>query len=88
MFITDGLPQDNYEEPSRFLVLYTVTLEIGEHNLGVVYNQKLHRTTMTLGTEDIIFVTPVKNCALWYPLKTVLGNRISMVHWKCYGVSR
>ncbi|KAI0547409.1 hypothetical protein F4679DRAFT_597645 [Xylaria curta] len=43
------------EEPGRFLTLYTTNIGLGEHKLGLIYDQKLHRATMTLGIEDVDF---------------------------------
>ncbi|KAI1274511.1 hypothetical protein F5Y07DRAFT_372627 [Xylaria sp. FL0933] len=82
MFSVHDMFQD-YEERNRFLTLYMTNVGLGEHPLGLIYDQKLHRATLTLGLEDMDFVLPVgQHDDLWYPLETILGNWIHMVEIK------
>ncbi|KAI0115533.1 hypothetical protein GGR51DRAFT_546322 [Nemania sp. FL0031] len=70
-------------EPGRFLLLYTTNLGLGEHSLGLIYDQKLHRATLTLGIEDVGFVKPVEEYdELWHSLEAVLSNWVYMVEIK------
>ncbi|KAI1345505.1 hypothetical protein F5Y01DRAFT_300361 [Xylaria sp. FL0043] len=79
----------NYEEPNRFLTLYMTNVGLGEHPLGLIYDQKLHRATLTLGLEDMDFVLPVEqHDELWHPLETILSNWIHMVEIKKITASR
>ncbi len=75
----------DYEEagPGRFLTLYTTNPGLGGHSLGLIYDQKLHRATMTLGVEYVDFVKPVEeHDELWHSLEAVLSNWIYMVQIK------
>ncbi|KAF2969309.1 hypothetical protein GQX73_g4254 [Xylaria multiplex] len=80
IFSAQEMFQDDEEaEPGRFLTLYTTNLGLGEHSLGLIYDQKLHRATMALGVEDVDFVKPVEeHDELWHPLEAVLSNWIYM----------
>ncbi|RWA10470.1 hypothetical protein EKO27_g4639 [Xylaria grammica] len=70
-------------EPNRFLVLYVTQRDLGGHPLGLIYDQKLHRATLTLGLEDIWAIKPVEqHDDLWHPLETVLGHWIHLVEIK------
>ncbi|KAJ8128201.1 hypothetical protein O1611_g5435 [Lasiodiplodia mahajangana] len=61
MFSAHEMFQDYEEAESwRFLTLYTTNCGIVGHSLGLIYDQKLHRATMTLGIEDVDFVKPVE----------------------------
>ncbi|KAI0426459.1 hypothetical protein F5Y09DRAFT_351211 [Xylaria sp. FL1042] len=56
---------------NRFLTLYRTNIGLGEHPLGLLYDQKLQRATLTLGLEDMEFAHPVEqHDELWHPLET------------------
>ncbi|KAJ2988999.1 hypothetical protein NUW58_g3691 [Xylaria curta] len=66
------------DAPNRFLTLYTTNTGLGEHGLGLIYDQTLHKATMTLGIEDVGFVTPVDaHNDLWHPLETILNDALN-----------
>ncbi|KAI1127280.1 hypothetical protein F5Y10DRAFT_292871 [Nemania abortiva] len=80
IFSADEMFQDYEAEPGRFLTLYTTNCGLGEHSLGLIYDQRLHRATMTLGIEDVGFVKPIEeHDELWHSLEAVLSNWIYMV---------
>ncbi|KAI0802863.1 hypothetical protein GGR55DRAFT_691800 [Xylaria sp. FL0064] len=82
MFSVHDVFQDG-EERNRFLTLYMTNVGLGEHPVGLIYDQKLHRATLTLGLEDMDFVLPVEqHDDLWHPLETILSNWIHMVKIK------
>lgn len=83
MFPFHDMFRECEEEPDRFLTLYTTNTGLGEHPLGLIYDQKLHRATMALGIEDVDFSKPLEQHGdLWHPLETVLSNWIHMVQIK------
>lgn len=78
----DLLPDESGDDPHRFVVLYGTNPGLGEHGVGLVYDQACHRATMALGVEDIGgVIAPVEEHPdTWYPLETVsratsLGRR-------------
>ncbi|KAI2629289.1 hypothetical protein GGS26DRAFT_560121 [Hypomontagnella submonticulosa] len=83
MFSVQQMFQEFEGEPNRFLTLYNTNLGLGGHSLGLVYDQRLHRATLSLGIEDLDFTKPLEEHGdLWYPLETVLSNWIHMVQIK------
>ncbi|KAI1420996.1 hypothetical protein F5Y12DRAFT_770331 [Xylaria sp. FL1777] len=80
IFSAQDMFQEHEDASWRFLTLYTTNIGLCGHSLGLLYDQKLHRATMTLGIEDVDFVKPVDvHVNLWHPLETVLSNWICMV---------
>ncbi|KAI0200139.1 hypothetical protein F4808DRAFT_429840 [Astrocystis sublimbata] len=81
LFFHDDLLNDDGEMPHRVVTLYMTNLGLGGgHTMGLLYDQKLHRATMTLDLEDGEFVLPAEmHGELWHPLETVLSNWIHMV---------
>ncbi|KAI1074384.1 hypothetical protein F5B20DRAFT_574100 [Whalleya microplaca] len=83
MFSAQEMFQEYEEEPNRFLTLYATNTGLGEHPLGLIYDQKLHRATVALGIEDLEFTKPLEqHDDLWHPLETLLSNWIHMVQIK------
>lgn len=67
------MPDETGSDSDRFVVLYNTNIGLGEHGVGLVYDQKYSRATMVLGLEDIDgVVVPVdEHQDMWYPLETV-----------------
>ncbi|KAI1377157.1 hypothetical protein F4677DRAFT_417534 [Hypoxylon crocopeplum] len=83
MFSVQEMFQEYEEEPNRFLTLYATNPGLGEHPLGLIYDQKLYRATVALGIEDLEFTKPLEqHDDLWHPLETVLSNWIHTVQIK------
>lgn len=67
------MPDESGDDPHRFVVLYGTNPGLGEHDVGLVYDQACHRAAMALGVEDIGgVIAPVEEHPdMWYPLETV-----------------
>ncbi|KAK0630503.1 hypothetical protein B0T17DRAFT_598686 [Bombardia bombarda] len=69
------------DEKNDVLSLYLTNPSLGEHSLGLLYDQRHHRAVMALGIEDTGFFWPVEEHEnLWHPLETVLSNWIALFH--------
>lgn len=82
MFVGEYLmPDESESDPDRFVVLYGTNPGLSEHDVGLIYDQKCHKASMTLGLEDIdSVITPVEEHQnMWYPLETV--SRASKLPW-------
>lgn len=69
----DLMPDEVEGDEDQFIVLYSTNIGLGEHGVGLIYDQRHHKATMTLGVEDINqVVTPVEEHQdMWFPLETV-----------------
>lgn len=69
----DLMPDESQSDPHRFVVLYGTNPGLGEHDVGLVYDQKRHKASMALGMEDIDgVIAPIEEHQdMWYPLETV-----------------
>lgn len=81
MFKVEELfPDETDTNPDRYLVLYPTNAGLGEHSVGVVYDQVRNLAVVVLGIEDIGFVVPLeRHAGLWQPLETILSNWIEMI---------
>ncbi|KAJ5703627.1 hypothetical protein N7493_011552 [Penicillium malachiteum] len=79
----DSFPlEDNELEDgkARFIVIYDTDSGLGPHCLGVIYDQQLHRASLTMTIENTFCVEPVdEHDDLWFPLETILTNWIYMI---------
>lgn len=69
----DLMPDESESDPHRFVVLYGTNPGLGEHDVGLIYDQKHHKASMALGMEDIdSVIMPIEEHQnMWYPLETV-----------------
>lgn len=69
----DFMLDESESDPHRFVVLYSTNPGLGEHDVGLIYDQERHKASMVLGIEDIHgVVTPIEEHQdMWYPLETV-----------------
>lgn len=69
----DLMPDESESEPHRAVVLFGTNPGLGEHDVGLIYDQKNHKASMGLGIEDInSVITPIEEHQdMSYPLETV-----------------
>ncbi|KAJ5701866.1 hypothetical protein N7488_009414 [Penicillium malachiteum] len=79
----DSFPlEDNELEDgkARFIVIYDTESGLGPRSLGIVYDQQLHRASVTMTIENTQSVEPVdEHDDLWFPLETILTHWIYMI---------
>lgn len=72
--------ESELDDMERFVIIYGSPMELGSHNVGLVYDQHRHRAALPLAQENIDSVTPIEeHLDLWYPLETILSNWIHML---------
>ncbi|ROV90899.1 hypothetical protein VMCG_09974 [Cytospora schulzeri] len=74
------IPGETDISPDRYLVLYSTNPGLGEHGVGVIYDQARNLAVLVLGIEDAEYVFPAEtHTELWQPLETILSNWIEMI---------
>ncbi|GLI73656.1 hypothetical protein PoHVEF18_001876 [Penicillium ochrochloron] len=64
----------------RFVILHGSWVEIGSHNVGLVFDQKRNQAAMPIVMENLDSILPVEDhLDMWYPLETMLTNWIHML---------
>lgn len=64
----------------RFVILHSSWVELGSHNIGLLFDQKRNRVAMPIVMENLDSISPVKDhLDMWFPLETMLTNWIHMI---------
>ncbi|KAJ5793990.1 hypothetical protein N7457_000589 [Penicillium paradoxum] len=83
MFIDDEIFMDEkneLEDKERFFVIYDTECNLGPHNLGVVYDQQLHRAAFPMTIWNTGSLEPIsEHEEMWFPLETILTHWIYMI---------
>ncbi|KAJ5088490.1 hypothetical protein N7456_012106 [Penicillium angulare] len=67
----------------RFVIIYGTVVDLGSHCVGLLYDQELHRATLTLVQENTDSVFPIsEHWNMWVPLETILSHWIELVKMK------
>jgi hypothetical protein len=85
----DMLPADMFFYPEeendivnkeRFIILHGSWLDIGSHNIGLVFDQQRNQAAMPIAIENLESILPIKDhLDMWFPLETMLTNWIHML---------
>ncbi|KAJ5295830.1 hypothetical protein PENANT_c001G00105 [Penicillium antarcticum] len=71
---------NNLEDKERFVVIYDTVPGLGPHNLGVVYDQQLHRASFPMTITNSESVEPIdEHEDLWFPLETILTHWVNLI---------
>lgn len=74
--------EDNHPEAKkeRFIILHSSWVEIGSHNIGLLFDQKRNQAAMPIVMENLDNILPIKDhLDMWFPLETMLTNWIHML---------
>ncbi|KAJ5389941.1 uncharacterized protein N7496_001009 [Penicillium cataractarum] len=64
----------------RFVNLHVSWVDLGSHNIGLLFDQKRNRVAIPLVIENLDSISPVKDhLDMWFPLETMLTNWIHML---------
>ncbi|KAJ5286594.1 hypothetical protein N7478_002280 [Penicillium angulare] len=64
----------------RFVIIYGTVADLGGHCMGMIYDQELHRATLTLSLWSFDNVFPIsEHDNMWFPLETILSHWIDLI---------
>ncbi|CAI7652690.1 unnamed protein product [Penicillium manginii] len=79
-YINDEDNNEMEEGKERFVLIYQTEMDLGSHNLGVIYDQQRNKASFPMTIENTESVEPVhEHEEMWLPLETILTHWIYMI---------